>query len=199
METNAKRGGALVKPFFTTKELGKGRGLGLATVIGIIKSHGGFVTVYSKLRQGTQFKVYLPAVEGSQTQQAQDIELPTGNGELILVVDDEDAIREVTETSLETYKYKVVMAIDGIDAIAMYVKYKNEISVVLMDMMMPVMDGATAILTLQKIKPQVKIIAVSGQTSNKVTAAMGTGVKAFLSKPYTAQELLKTISKVLTQ
>jgi len=189
----------IFEPFFTTKEPGMGTGLGLSTVIGIIKSHGGFVDVYSEVGKGTEFKVYLPAVEGTQTQQVEELELSTGQGELILLVDDETAICEITKTSLEIYNYKVITANDGIEAIALYAQHKNEISVVLMDMMMPVMDGPTTIRTLQKIKPQAKIIAISGlASSDKVSVAKSAGAKAFLSKPYTAQELLKTIREVLS-
>jgi len=189
----------IFEPFFTTKEQGKGTGLGLSTVIGIIKSHGGFVDVYSEVGQGTQFKVYLPAVEETQTQLVKDMELPIGNGELLLVVDDEAAICEVTKTSLETYAYRVLTASDGIEAIALYAQHKDEISLVLVDMMMPSMDGLTTIRTLQKINPKVKIIAVSGlDSSDKVSVAMSAGVKAFLSKPYTAQDLLKIINSVLS-
>ena len=184
----------IFEPFFTTKELGKGTGLGLSTVIGIVKSHGGFVSVYSQVGQGTQFKVYLPALETGETQQTQ-VELPSGNGELILVVDDEAAIREITKISLETNKYQVIIVRDGIEAIAEYTQHKDQISLVLMDMMMPSMDGATAIKMLQKIDPQVKIIAVSGLLpSARVIEEFG--VKAFLSKPYTARELLITIDEV---
>lgn len=187
----------IFEPFFTTKDLGKGTGLGLSTVIGIIKSHGGFVNVYSEVGRGTQFKLYLPAVEAMETQQAEDLELPVGQGELILVVDDEVAICETTKTTLETYNYKVLTASDGIEAVAVYVQHR-EISVVLIDMMMPSMDGPTTIRTLQKINSLVKIIAVSGlASSDKLTAAAATGVKTFLSKPYTAKELLKTINGVL--
>ena len=190
----------IFEPFFTTKELGKGTGLGLSTVIGIIKSHGGFVNVCSQVRKGTQFKVYLPAVETMETQQAQELEMVKGNGELILIVDDESAICEVTKISLEAYKYKTLIANDGIEAVALYVEHLEKISVVLIDMMMPVMDGSTTIRTLQKINPQVKIIAVSGlASSEKVAALAGTGVKISLIKPYTANELLKTINRVLNQ
>ena len=189
----------IFEPFFTTKEQGKGTGLGLSTVTGIVKSHGGFVNVCSQMRQGTQFQVYLPAVEGSETQPTQEYELSQGNGELILVVDDEAAICQVTKTSLETYNYKAVTANDGIEAIALYAQHKNEISVVLMDMMMPEMDGLTTIRMLKKINPQVKIIAISGlAVSDKVNVAMDSGVKDFLPKPYTAQELLQAISGVLS-
>ncbi len=189
----------IFEPFFTTKEQGMGTGLGLSTVIGIIKSHGGFVNVDSEVGRGTEFKLYLPAVEGTQTQQVEELELPIGHGELILVVDDEAAICQVTKTSLETYNYKVSTASDGIEAIALYAQHKDEIGVVLMDMMMPVMDGITTIRTLKKINPHVKVIAVSGlASSDKVNAARSAGVKAFLSKPYTAVELLKTINTFLS-
>ncbi|WP_238360588.1 GAF domain-containing hybrid sensor histidine kinase/response regulator [Iningainema tapete] len=188
----------IFEPFFTTKEVGKGTGLGLSTVMGIIKNHGGFVNVYSEVGRGTQFKVYLKAVEGSQQQQAEDLELPKGHGELILVVDDELSIREITKISLLINNYQVLTASDGIEAIALYAQHKAKISLVLMDMMMPEMDGQTTIRTLQKINPQIKIIATSGLASNdRIAQAAGVGVKAFLSKPYTAPELLKTLSSVL--
>jgi hypothetical protein len=188
----------IFEPFFTTKEQGKGTGLGLSTVIGIIKSHGGFVNVYSEVGQGTQFKVYLPAVEEMETQAPKDLELPIGNGELILVVDDEATIREVTKTTLETYNYKVLTASDGIEAVAIYVQHRAEIDIVLVDMMMPSMDGPTTIRTLQKINSKVKTIAVSGlASSDKLAVAAGTSFKAFLAKPYTAKELLNTITNIL--
>lgn len=189
----------IFEPFFTTKAQGVGTGLGLSTVVGIIKGHGGFVSVNSTVGVGTQFKVYLPAVQGTATPEPADLELPPGQGELILVVDDEAAIRETTKTSLEMYNYKVLTASDGIEAIALYAQHKNDISAVLMDMMMPHMDGPTTIRTLQKINPQVNLIAFSGLvSSDKVNASLGTGVKAFLSKPYTAQELLKAINEVVS-
>lgn len=188
----------IFEPFFTTKELGKGTGLGLSTVMAIIKSHGGFVNVYSELGQGTKFKVYLPAVEGEYTQPTEELELPAGEKELVLVVDDEAAIREITKTSLETYQYRAMTASDGIEAIALYAEHKAEISIVLIDMMMPGMNGPTTIRTLQKINPKVKMIAVSGlATSDKLNEAAMMGVKTFLYKPYTAKELLTTIKEVL--
>jgi len=189
----------IFEPFFTTKDQGVGTGLGLSTVMGIIKGHGGFVTVNSQVGVGTEFKVYLPAVRGAVTPEAADLKLPKGQGELILVVDDEVAICEITKTTLETYNYRTLIAGDGIEAIALYAQHKDEINAVLIDMMMPSMDGSTTIRTLQKINPQIKIIAFSGLvSSDKIAVTLGTGVKAFLSKPYTAQELLKTISEVLS-
>lgn len=188
----------IFEPFFTTKEVGKGTGLGLSTVMGIIKNHDGFVKVDSSVGQGSQFKVYLPTVEGTLLQLSEDLELLAGHGEWILVVDDEAPIREITKITLETHNYKVLIANDGIEAIALYAQHKHEINLVLLDMMMPEMDGLTTIRTLQKFNSQVKIIAVSGLAlSDKVAAAMGSGVKTFLPKPYTTQELLKTINSAL--
>ncbi|OKH51753.1 hybrid sensor histidine kinase/response regulator [Calothrix sp. HK-06] len=188
----------MFEPFFTTKEVGKGTGLGLSTVIGIIKNHGGFVNVYSEVGLGAQFKVYLPAVEGAMSQQVEDLEQPKGDEELVLVVDDEVSIREITKISLEMSNYKVLTASDGIEAIALYAQHKADISAVLMDMMMPEMDGLTTIRTLQKINSQVKIIATSGLASTeRMAEAANVGAKAFLSKPYTAVELLKTLSSIL--
>jgi PAS domain S-box-containing protein len=191
----------IFEPFFTTKELGKGTGLGLSTVIGIVKSHGGFVNVSSEIGKGTQFKVYLPVKQSGVTDctPAAQQELPSGHGELILVVDDEDAIREVTKTLLETNDYRVLVASDGIEAITLYTQHKEEISAVLIDMMMPSMDGPTAIRVLKKINPQVKIIGVSGLVSNhKMIELVGNSVKTFLPKPYTSNELLKNLQTVLS-
>ena len=191
----------IFEPFFTTKELGQGTGLGLSTVLGIIKSHGGFVNVYSEIGKGTQFKVYLPVAHPVDTKSiaGEPHELLAGHGEVILVVDDEDSVREITKTSLETYGYRVLVASDGIEAVALYTQHKEDISVVLIDMMMPSMDGPTTIRVLQKINPQVKIIGVSGLVSNhKMIELVGNNVKTFLPKPYTSTELLKNLHLVLS-
>jgi PAS domain S-box-containing protein len=190
----------IFEPFFTTKELGKGTGLGLSTAIGIIKSHGGFVNVYSEVGKGTEFKVYLPVTHNQEIDaiQADHHELLAGHGELILLVDDEASIREVSKTLLETNGYKVLVASDGIEALALYTEHKQEVRAVLIDMMMPSMDGPTTIRVLQKINPQVKIIGVSGLVSNhKMVEFVGSSVKTFLPKPYTSNELLKNLQTVL--
>jgi PAS domain S-box-containing protein len=189
-------------PFFTTKDVGKGTGLGLSTVIGIVKSHKGFINVYTEVGKGTSFKVYLPATEVKEIESVkEDKKEPfAGGGELILVADDEKAVCEITKISLETCGYKVLVATNGIEAIGIYTQHQQEISLVLLDMMMPSIDGATTIRTLQKINPDILIIAVSGLASNQQIAELsGSSVKRFLLKPYTAQELLKNVSEVLNQ
>ena len=188
----------IFEPFFTTKEVGRGTGLGLSTVLGIVKSHGGFVNVQSQMGQGTQIQVFFPATETEATTLVETEELPRGNGELILVVDDEANIREINRQLLLSYNYRVLTAKDGVEAIALYTQHQEEIGVVVMDLMMPSMDGATAIRRLPKINPLVKIITVSGVAhSHKSMAAQEINLKPFLLKPYTTEALLKTIKEVI--
>lgn len=177
-------------PFFTTKEVGKGTGLGLSTVMGIIKNHSGFVTVNSEIGKGSCFKVYLPSREVTETKAVIDAELPNGNGELILVVDDEVSICEIAKTTLESHNYRILTASDGIGALALYAQHMDDISLVLLDMMMPVMDGASTILMLQRMNPKVQIIAMSGLMSYESPAQKKSfGIREFLAKPFTAQVL----------
>lgn len=178
-------------PFFTTKEASLGTGLGLSTALGIVKSHGGFIDVFTQVEGGSQFKVYLPGQEGLIPPSTQPPELHSGKAELILVVDDEAAIREIAKNILKTHNYRVLTAKDGIDAIALYVQYQTEISLVLMDTFMPSMDGLTAIRILQKLAPQIKIIAMSGlYTDDDRDRLFEVGIQKFLLKPFTAEELL---------
>jgi PAS domain S-box-containing protein len=186
-------------PFFTTKEVGKGTGLGLSTVLGIVKNHGGFIKVYSRVGKGTQFKVYLPAIEDAIVPLVEEQRLLQGNQELILIVDDEPLIQQATSSVLEAHNYRMMMANNGLEAIDLYTEHQHDISVVLMDIMMPSMDGLTAIGILQKLNPLVKVISTSGLASTRLFAESSKiGIQAFLSKPYTAQELLQTLQKVLS-
>jgi two-component system, cell cycle sensor histidine kinase and response regulator CckA len=188
----------IFEPFFTTKELGKGTGLGLSTVVGIIKSHGGFVTVVSQQGKGTEFKVFLPAVMVREPRSQEDSELLKGAHSLILVVDDEAPVRESTRISLESYEYQVLTASNGREAIDLYAKHSQDIRLVLLDLMMPVMDGPATIRVLKRMNPDVEIVAMSGLSSKgMVGAAAGEGVQRFLSKPFTVKELLGALQEVV--
>lgn len=190
----------IFEPFFTTKEMSKGTGLGLSTALTIVKSHGGFINVYSEVHKGSQFALYLPALDapGMVEAGALQTDLPLGNGELILVVDDEESIRVITQSTLETFGYKVVTASDGTEALALYADRKNEIAVVLTDMVMPFMDGPATIRALTRMNPKVRIIAASGfATGHPAADASLDGVSVFLNKPYTAEKLLKALAQVL--
>jgi PAS domain S-box-containing protein len=185
-------------PFFTTKEVGKGTGLGLSTVMGIIKSHGGFVNVHSEMGKGSCFQVYIPSNQVAETPASANEKIPIGNDELVLVVDDEVSICEIAKTTLETHNYRVLTASDGIEALALYAQYQDNISAVLIDMMMPGMDGSTTIITLRRMNPQVQIIAMSGLMVNWTLAQKRSlGIQKFLSKPFTAQVLLNTLQSLL--
>lgn len=187
----------IFEPFFTTKEMGKGTGLGLSTVRGIVKAHGGFIDVVSKVDEGTEFNVFLPTVEAFIPPRIEALHPSNGNTEWILVVDDEAEILETTRISLETYNYRVLTANSGIDAITLCTQHNHKIAAALVDMMMPSMDGLATIQALQKIDPHIKSIAVSGFVSNdKLREA--SGIKNFIAKPYTIQELLQMLQTVLS-
>ncbi len=190
----------IFEPFFTTKDQGKGTGLGLSTSLAIVKSHSGFIDVHSEIGAGTVFKVFLPAIITEvQEAETQKPELPIGYGGLILVVEDEDSIRETTIAMLEGHGYKVLTANDGAEAVALYAQNKEKIELVLMDMMMPVMGGTACIQVLRKINPEVKIIAVSGLADkDELDQIANIHIQAFLPKPYAAERLLKTIHEVLS-
>jgi CheY-like chemotaxis protein len=193
----------IFEPFFTTKELNKGTGLGLSTVMAIVKSHQGIINVYSEPGKGTTFKVYLPAMELSPEAQklvSQQVSVPRGNGETVLVVDDEISILTIPRRTLQVFGYRVLTATDGAEAVAVYAEHKNTIAVVLTDISMPIMDGAAVIRALTKINPAVKIIAASGRAANGDTVqASGIAVKHFLTKPYTAGTLLKAMRAILDE
>ncbi len=190
----------IFEPFFTTKDRGKGTGLGLSTASAIVKSHGGFINWYSEVGKGTTFKVYLPSFMSTFNMPEQLVDKGAkiqGKGEVILVVDDEASICEITRNVLESNGYKALVASDGAEAVAVYTKNQEQVKVVLMDMAMPVMDGYASIRALRRINPAVKIIAASGLSENGKLGSIHGLVKTFLAKPYTADRLLKTIDEVL--
>lgn len=187
------------EPFFTTKALGKGTGLGLSTVHAIVRNHRGFLRVYSEVKRGTTFKVFLPALESSSAGTTDTKpELPRGRGETILVVDDEAPIRNVAKNTLEHYGYNVLCASNGAEAVSIYAVNGKDISLVLTDMAMPIMDGPTTVVALKSINPDVRVICSSGLDSgNSRSIAFEAGVRHFLAKPYTADTLLVMIRQVL--
>ena len=194
----------IFEPFFTTKEVGKGTGLGLSTTMAIVKSHDGFIHCYSEPGKGTVFKVYLPADTTSvaaEAGQAKNRRLPRGNNELVLVVDDEEPIRSLAQQILKRFGYRVLLAADGAEAVALYNKSRwREIAVVITDMAMPVMDGTTTIAALRTINPKIKIIGSSGLGSEaRKTSQSDTDIGHFLPKPYSAEDLLQMLHEVLQE
>ncbi|MBE9079422.1 PAS domain S-box protein [Romeria aff. gracilis LEGE 07310] len=188
----------IFEPFFTTKASGQGTGLGLSTTLSLVKEHEGFIQVSSQVDQGTRFSIYLPAIEQATPAPVDSEDAAGGTGELILVVDDEAPILNVTQTVLENFQYRVLTARDGIEAITLYTEHQTEIAAVLMDIMMPHLEGTTAIRTLQQINPAVQVIATSGLVSSeKLAIEKQLEVQAFLAKPYTAKELIETLHSVL--
>lgn len=193
----------IFEPFFTTKEVNKGTGLGLSTVMAIVKSHEGHVSVYSEPGKGTAFNIYLPAMEISSVarkEQSEEASLPRGNGETILIIDDEASILTITSQTLQAFGYRVLTAMDGADGVAVYAEHRKSIAVVITDMMMPIMDGPNTIRAIMRINPEVKMIAASGLNANgNVAKISGAGVKHFLTKPYTAGTLLRVIRTILDE
>ena len=190
----------IFEPFFTTKALGMGTGLGLSTTLAITRSHGGFITVKSQIGQGTKFRVHVPANLGSGETYAgaSHEEYPRGHGECVLVIDDEASVRSITSQTLEAFGYRVVTAVDGAEGVAKYRQLESEITAVLTDLMMPVMDGVATIRALHKLNPEVRIVVASGLTAKAAEAeAAGEGVKNFLPKPYTASALLISLRELL--
>ncbi len=183
-------------PFFTTKEVGKGTGLGLATSMAIVKGHGGFMRASSDPGRGSRFQLYLPAeTTRAEPEPAAAPEVSTrGNGETVLVVDDEQFIRQIARRTLEAFGYRTLLAADGAEALALYERHQADIAVVLTDMMMPVMNGAATVQALVRLNPEVRIICTSGfapdSSMDDVAAAR---VRHFLAKPYTAETLLTAV------
>jgi CheY-like chemotaxis protein len=169
----------------------------------IVKSHEGIINVYSEVGRGTTFKVYLPALVSESEGDVEKLEqarLPRGDGETVLVIDDEASILTITGQTLEAYGYRVLTATNGAEAVAVYAQHRKEVSVVLTDMMMPIMDGSSTIQALMQINPAVKIIAASGLHANSSVARdSGVGVEHFLTKPYTAGALLKSLRAILDE
>ncbi len=190
----------IFEPFFTTKPHGEGTGLGLSTALAIVKSHGGFLTVDSEPGQGTTFKLYLRACQSPPPDGQEPVVTPRGRGELVVVVDDEDPIRLLTGQLLQSHGYRVLSAADGAETVALYAQHRQEVNLVLLDMQMPLMDGYTTIMVLQRLEPSPVIVAASGFPSQEdILRANSLGVRYFLAKPYSAEVLLQTVREALDQ
>ncbi len=193
----------IFEPFFTTKGLGKGTGLGLSMVYGIVNSHGGYITCYSEPEKGTTFKIYLPRIgaeiEEQVTEKKEEI-MPEGGGEGILLVDDEEFIRNFGEEMLVNFGYKVFTASDGESALALYQEKRKSISLIILDLIMPGMGGRRCLEEFMKMNPWLKVVIASGYSANgSEEEIFETGAKDFINKPYDVNQMLKIIRKVLDE
>ncbi len=187
------------EPFYTTKEVGKGTGLGLAMVYGIVHHHGGHITCYSEPGEGTTFKTYFPAVEMeiSPDVAATGIMQAFGTG-TILLVDDEEFIRDLGRRILERSGYTVLTASGGKEALELYRREREKISLVILDVIMPEMGGKQCLEELLRIDPNARILIASGYSGEgPAKDALQGGAKRFVSKPFDMRQLLQTVRKVL--
>jgi CheY-like chemotaxis protein len=191
----------IFEPFYTTKALTKGTGLGLSTAVGIIRSHHGFLTVASIPGNGAAFTVYLPVASNVVEAAAIPLaELRRGDGELILLVDDEASIRTVTRLLLERNGYRVLTACEGAEGLVAFMKNRDEVRIVLTDVMMPVMGGMALIEALRTADPNLKIIAMSGLDDHANHAALrAAGVSCVLPKPCGLRDLLAAVEAQLIE
>ncbi len=191
----------LFQPFFTTKAPGKGTGLGLSTCHGIIKKHEGFIIVQSELKSGTEFRVYLPAgdVKPAEPAAVAPCAPPVGNGERILVVDDEESILAMTRATLENYGYAVSTAANGLEAVGRFRENLNSIQLVITDHSLPLMGGKAIMAALRKIRPDIKIIVTSGSEKEVREALQDCSTDGFMAKPFTTEKLLKMAHDVLSK
>jgi len=185
-------------PFFTTKEMGRGTGLGLATVYGIIKGHGGMITVDSEPGHGTTFNIYLPASEKKVAKEKTAPGTIARGTETILLVDDEKMILEVSKELLEFLGYRVYAAGSGQEAIAVYMEKQKEIDLVLLDMIMPGISGGETFDRLREIDPEILVLLFSGYSINgQAQEIMDRGCSGFIQKPFQIENLSQKVREML--
>ena len=188
----------MLEPFFTTKGVGKGTGLGLASAYGIIKNHGGIINVYSEKGYGTTFTIYLPASGAKATEEKPAKgSLLTGH-ETILIVDDEPINIEAVKELLEALGYKVLTAQSGKKAIELYRKHSKDIKLIILDMIMPEMNGKETVVKLMEMDKNVRVLLASGYSiDGEAKTILELGCKGFIQKPFRAEELSRKIRDVL--
>ncbi len=191
----------IFEPFFTTKETGEGTGLGLAMVFGLVKSHDGHISCYSEPGVGTTFKIYFPAIEKELECSAETTqEMPAFGTETVLVVDDEESIRELTRELLASAGYEVLTASTGSEAIHLYSQKKDDVSLVILDLIMPEMDGTKCLQELLRINPLAKVLVASGYSANGPTReTTAIGAKGFVNKPYDMRQFLLMVRGILDE
>jgi PAS domain S-box-containing protein len=192
--------GHIFDPFFTTKDVGKGTGLGLYIVHSIVSNHGGYINFYSEPDKGTQFSIYLPVTKAVEPEEAHDAINLQGSG-TILVIDDETFIREMCRDMLQRLGYKVILAENGPVGISIFREMKNEIDVVILDMVMPVMSGNEVFHTLKIIKNDAKILLCSGYSRNGfagIDELLSQGASGFIQKPFVRRTMAFEIKKALS-
>jgi CheY-like chemotaxis protein len=186
-------------PFFTTKEVGKGTGLGLSTVYGVLQQHKGFVEVLSQPGRGTTFHVYLPAINQiADSESAQKVAYSEGGCETILVAEDNDSSRTLVKRVLAGKGYTVIEAVDGDDAVQKYSQFRHQISMLLLDVVMPQKNGMEAYNEIRTLEPSIKVLFMSGYTGEVVfDKGMKDDSFDFISKPFAPNDLLLQIRKLL--
>jgi len=187
----------IFEPFFTTKAIGKGTGLGLAAVYGTVQSHNGALSVQSEPGVGSKFRLYLPVIEDETGEIARSAEVVAGSGG-ILLVDDEKLLRDIGSELLEGLGYTVYPAINGEDALAVYAAHRDEISLVILDIIMPKMGGKDAFLQLRELTPALKVLFCSGFSSEGTNEELvRLGACGFIHKPYSRSELSRAVAEAM--